>query len=382
MRVCGGGCADWVVICIPCALGPTTSGGFVSERRASGSSSGRCRRLRSCGSPRSSSFPASFRPCRPRRRPPRWLPSTADHTARVQYSMILFNWFCVALIPILMLIVERMRGMAHRTPVLRYCVIGVAGAAPIAFLTATVFWLIAAFRPDRAPEITQMCNDLAWITFTCGVPFLVALCLFLAVAISFDVQDRPVFPRWVATLQRRDRDRAHTRLLRRVHAQRAVRLERLPVVLGQERRHRALDRRHGDRAGTSAVHWSRERSGPRREASRLARRPEARAVVRVVRDRRVLQPLQHRLLRHHAHPAPRQAVARTRSGRGLVRRSSHRLARRVRAHLRARWVLGDVTRVDHLLDSQDVRQPRVRVLVPDPLRRWPRFPGSCSSASR
>jgi hypothetical protein len=122
----------------------------------------------------------------------------SDHTTRVQWSMILFNWFCVALIPILMLIVERMRHMAHHTPVLRYCVIGVAGAAPIAFLTATVFWLIAAFRPDRTPEITQMCNDLAWITFTCGVPFLIALCLFLAMAIGFDAQDQPVFPRWVA----------------------------------------------------------------------------------------------------------------------------------------------------------------------------------------
>ena len=94
----------------------------------------------------------------------------SDHTSRVRYSMILFNWFCVALIPILMLIVERMRGMAHRTPIMRYCVIGVAGAAPIAFLTSTVFWLIAAFRPDRAPELTQLYNDLAWITFTCGVP--------------------------------------------------------------------------------------------------------------------------------------------------------------------------------------------------------------------
>ncbi len=120
------------------------------------------------------------------------------HTARIRYSMILFNWFCVALIPILMLIVERMRGMAHRTPILRYCVIGVAAAAPIAFLTSTVFWLIAAFRPDRAPAVTQMCNDLAWITFTCAVPFLVALCLFLALGIFFDEQDQPVFPRWVA----------------------------------------------------------------------------------------------------------------------------------------------------------------------------------------
>ena len=101
----------------------------------------------------------------------------------MRYSMILFNWFCVALIPILMLIVERMRAMAHRTPVLRYCVIGVAGAAPIAFLTSTVFWLIAAFRPDRVAGADAALNDLAWITFTCGVPFLIALCLFLALAI-------------------------------------------------------------------------------------------------------------------------------------------------------------------------------------------------------
>jgi hypothetical protein len=121
-----------------------------------------------------------------------------DQLSRVRYSMILLNWFCVALIPILMLIVERMRRMAHRTPILRYCVIGVAGAAPIAFLTSTVFWLIAAFRPERAPDLTLLLNDLAWITFTCGVPFLIALCLFLALSVAWDDQERPVFPRWVA----------------------------------------------------------------------------------------------------------------------------------------------------------------------------------------
>ena len=81
---------------------------------------------------------------------------------------------------------------------MRYCMIGVAGAAPIAFLTSTIFWLLAAFRPDRAPELTQLYNDLAWITFTCGIPFLVAECLFMAVAIYLDQQDRPVFARWVA----------------------------------------------------------------------------------------------------------------------------------------------------------------------------------------
>jgi hypothetical protein len=121
----------------------------------------------------------------------------AKYTERIRWSMMLLNWFCVALIPILMLVVERMRGMAHRTPTMRYCVIGVAAAAPIAFLTATVFWLLAAFRPERAPDLTQLYNDLGWITFACGVPFLVSLCFFLAVSIYFDQQPHPVFARWI-----------------------------------------------------------------------------------------------------------------------------------------------------------------------------------------
>lgn len=142
-------------------------------------------------------FPGFTPPMSPRASAAQVAEFYRKHTAGVRYSMIVFNWFCVALIPVLMLIVERMRGMAHRTPVLRYCMIGVAGAAPIAFLTASVFWLLAAFRPDRAPELTQMYNDLAWITFTCGVPFLVAQSLFLAVAIFLDQQAEPVFARWV-----------------------------------------------------------------------------------------------------------------------------------------------------------------------------------------
>jgi hypothetical protein len=144
-------------------------------------------------------FPGFVPPTSPRASAAEVADFYSHNLSRVRYSMILFNWFCVALIPILMLLVERMRGMAHRTPVLRYCVIGVAGAAPIAFLTSTVFWLIAAFRPDRSPDLTLLCNDLAWITFTCGVPFLTALCVFLAIAIAYDDQAEPVFPRWVAT---------------------------------------------------------------------------------------------------------------------------------------------------------------------------------------
>jgi hypothetical protein len=121
-----------------------------------------------------------------------------DETARIRYSMILFNWFGVGLIPIVMLLVMQIRRMAHRTPILSYSLLACAGGPPSLFLIANMFWLLAAFRPERAPELTQLFNDLAWVTFTILVPYLIAQCLLLALAIYWDHQAQPVFKPWVA----------------------------------------------------------------------------------------------------------------------------------------------------------------------------------------
>jgi hypothetical protein len=121
-----------------------------------------------------------------------------ENLSRIRYSMILFNWFCVGLIPIVILIVMQIRRMAHRTPILSYCMLGCVAGGPTLFLIANVFWLLAAFRPERKPELTQMFNDLAWVTFTTAVPFLIAQSLILALAIFFDRRPRPVFKPWVA----------------------------------------------------------------------------------------------------------------------------------------------------------------------------------------
>jgi hypothetical protein len=121
-----------------------------------------------------------------------------DETARIRYSMILFNWFGVGLIPIVMLLAMQMRRMAHRTPILSYSLIACAGGPPSLFLIANMFWLLAAFRPERAPELTQLFNDLAWVTFTVLVPYLIAQSLLLALAIYWDRQDEPIFKPWVA----------------------------------------------------------------------------------------------------------------------------------------------------------------------------------------
>ena len=122
----------------------------------------------------------------------------ADNLPRIRYSMIVFNWFCVGLIPLLMLIALQLRRMAHRTPVFTYCIIGCAAGGPTLFLIANLFWLLAAYRPERSPELILLFNDLAWLTFTTQVGFLIAQSLFLALAIYADRQAQPVFKRWVA----------------------------------------------------------------------------------------------------------------------------------------------------------------------------------------
>lgn len=118
--------------------------------------------------------------------------------ARIRFSMILFNWFCVGLIPILALIVLQMRRMAHRTPIFSYAIIACAAGGPTIFLMANLFWLLAAFRPDRNPELTLLFNDLAWVTFSSQTGFLIGQSVLLALAIFLDRQDRPVFKPWVA----------------------------------------------------------------------------------------------------------------------------------------------------------------------------------------
>ena len=121
-----------------------------------------------------------------------------ENLPRIRYSMIVFNWFAVGLIPILALIVLQIRRMAHRTPIFSYALIACAAGGPTIFLVANLFWLLAAFRPERDPQLTLLLNDLAWVTFSSQVGFLIAQSTILALAIYLDRQARPVFERWVA----------------------------------------------------------------------------------------------------------------------------------------------------------------------------------------
>ena len=121
-----------------------------------------------------------------------------ENLARARYGMILFNWFGIGFLPFYGLITVQMKRMAHNSEVLAYGFLGAATSAATLMSLAIMFFQVAAFRPERDPAIMQLINDMAWITFTVPVSFLMAQAGVLALAIFLDRQPRPIYPRWVA----------------------------------------------------------------------------------------------------------------------------------------------------------------------------------------
>jgi hypothetical protein len=143
-------------------------------------------------------FPGFFPPMSPRMSASAVAEFYARNTTMIRTSMIIFNFCGIMLLPLFMVIVYQMKRMATPTQVLAYCYLSAAATGATLFAIADLFWLIAAFRPDRDPQLIMLLNDLAWITFTAPVGMIIAQNLCLGLAVLLDDQPRPIFPRWVA----------------------------------------------------------------------------------------------------------------------------------------------------------------------------------------
>jgi hypothetical protein len=143
-------------------------------------------------------FPGFFPPMSPDMSAEKVARFYARNITMIRTSMIIFNLCAIMLLPFFMVIVYQMKRMATPTQVLAYCYLSAAATGATLFAIADLFWLIAAFRPDRNPQLIMLLNDLAWITFTAPVGMIIAQNLCLGLAVLLDDQPRPVFPRWVA----------------------------------------------------------------------------------------------------------------------------------------------------------------------------------------
>jgi hypothetical protein len=143
-------------------------------------------------------FPGFFPPMSPEMTAQQVAAFYSRNETMIRVSMVIFNFCGIMLMPMFMVIVYQMKRMATPSQVLAYCYLSAAVSGATLFAIADLFWLVAAFRPERDPQLIMLLNDLAWITFTAPVGMIIAQNVCLALAVYLDAQPQPVFPRWVA----------------------------------------------------------------------------------------------------------------------------------------------------------------------------------------
>ncbi|BBZ36265.1 hypothetical protein [Mycolicibacterium confluentis] len=120
----------------------------------------------------------------------------AEHTAWMRFSQVTFNLCGVMVLPFFMVIAVQMKRM-KQTHVFAYCYLTAVVSGVTIFALSNILFLVAAFRPDRSPELVMLLNDLAWIVLIAPIGMVVSQFVVLALAVYFDDGPDPVFPRWV-----------------------------------------------------------------------------------------------------------------------------------------------------------------------------------------
>src|SRR5215472_1684399 len=142
-------------------------------------------------------FPGFFPPLSPTLSAEEVATFYRNNVGRIRASSVVFNVCGIMFIPFFMVIVVQMQRMANPSRAFAYSYLSAAASGATLFALADLAWLIAAFRPERDPQLTMLLNDLAWMAFVTPVGFILAQNLCLALGIYMDAQPRPVFPRWV-----------------------------------------------------------------------------------------------------------------------------------------------------------------------------------------
>jgi len=80
--------------------------------------------------------------------------------------------------------------------VLTYTALMAGAGNIVSFTFPLMFWTVALFRVERAPELVQLASDFAWLQFLGMLSPYVPFPACVAIAGLMDKSANPVFPRW------------------------------------------------------------------------------------------------------------------------------------------------------------------------------------------
>lgn len=120
-----------------------------------------------------------------------------DNTDRIRVGMLMSMVATGLLAPFIVLITQQMKSRNPRLALLADIQLVCGFALLLLVLVPIALIALAAFRPERPPESTQLLNDIAFFTLFWVFSTPVLEYLAMAAYSLMDRGDRPLFPRWV-----------------------------------------------------------------------------------------------------------------------------------------------------------------------------------------
>ncbi|MEM7469217.1 MAG: hypothetical protein AAF387_20360 [Pseudomonadota bacterium] len=119
------------------------------------------------------------------------------NTGTIRFGLVIGMVSTALTLPWVALLALHMRRTEGDFPILSITQAVSGAVTSIILLVPFVLWSVAAFRPERSPELIQLTNDFAWmlIVMTFG-PFFVQIGS-VGLAILLDKNSPSVFPRWI-----------------------------------------------------------------------------------------------------------------------------------------------------------------------------------------
>ncbi|MHB8693131.1 MAG: hypothetical protein ACYDHH_17985, partial [Solirubrobacteraceae bacterium] len=98
--------------------------------------------------------------------------------------------------PFAAVVAVQMRRIERDAPVLSLTQFAAGTGGILLFLMEAIFWSVAAYRPNRDPQITLVLNDIAWFFTVMPVALIIVQALTIGIVILSD-RTEVVFPRWL-----------------------------------------------------------------------------------------------------------------------------------------------------------------------------------------
>jgi len=121
------------------------------------------------------------------------------NTDTIRFGMVISFLATALYLPFTAVISAQMRRMEGSTPILTYAQLAGGMGGLVALLLPMVLLIVAAFRPERPPEITQTLHDTAWILVVIILNSYCVQYFAFARAVINDnnYSAEPIFPRWI-----------------------------------------------------------------------------------------------------------------------------------------------------------------------------------------